>query len=63
MSALVSPDEAPFVFGAYATHQTEVTTADRVEVEAADVPRAGECDRELAAVLSQLPTPSVRRRR
>lgn len=61
MSSLVSPDEAPFVFGAYVTHQTEVSTVDRVEVEVAELPAAKETDRDLTAVLAKLPNLSGRR--
>ena len=39
MSSLTSPDEAPFVFGAYASHLNEVVSPDvATEAEAVEPP-------------------------
>ena len=61
MSSLVSPDEAPFVFGAYASHVSDVPAADAAEADVAETPLSGQSDSELAAVLSQLPNLATRR--
>ncbi|HYP46053.1 MAG TPA: hypothetical protein VEQ66_12740 [Propionibacteriaceae bacterium] len=61
MSSPVSSDEAPFVFGAYASHQSEVPGGDAVEAEAVDVSLSADSNPDLGVALSQLPNFSRRR--
>lgn len=61
MSSLNSQDEAPFVFGAYASHVSDVPATDCPEADVAEAPLPGPADVDLAALLSQLPNLATRR--